>query len=172
MKLNSKQVVAAISVAILLVILIYPAISTSQISVSLRSTRIERADHVYLTVNGIWAHKKGQANSTIGWTLVSNQSHTIDLVSIVNASTSLGSGQVPVASYDVIRLDVSNVTWVFNKTTSQLTTSTPQLDARLEFTATAGKGSSIMLVLDGQQQVVGTAKIFAATINATLTEAS
>ncbi len=169
--MNSKQVVAAISVVILLIILIYPAISTSQVSVILRSTRIEGADHVYVTVNGIWAHKKGQANSTIGWTLVSNQSQTIDLVSLVNASRSLGSGQVPVASYDVIRLDVSNVTWVFNKTTSQLTTTTPQLDANLEFTATAGKESSIVLVLGGQQQVVGTAKVFAATLKATLTEA-
>lgn len=138
---------------------------------TLRSARIEQADHVYVTVNGIWAHKRGQSNDTIGWTLVSNQSQTIDLVSLVNSSRSIGSGQVPVANYDAIRLDISNVTWVFNKTTSRLTTLSPQLDANLEFTTTAGKGSSIVLVVRGQEQVVGTAKAFAATLNATLTEA-
>lgn len=168
MNLNSKQVVAAVSVGILLIILIYPAVSTSTVSVTVRSTKIEGADHVYVTVKDIWAHQKGQG-STVGWRLVSNQSQPIDLVSLVNSSMSLGAGQVPVASYDAVRLDISNITWVFNKTTSQLATASPQLDAKLEFTAVAGRGSLIALVLGGQQQVVGTAKVFAPTINATLT---
>ena len=167
---NSKQVVAAVAVALLLIILIYPAISTGGVSVTVRSPKIEGAEHIYVTVNGIWAHQRGQA-STVGWTLVANQSQTIDLISLVNSTKSLGAGQVPVASYDAVRLELSNVTWVFNKTTTQLTIVSPQLDARLEFTAMVGKESSITVVLGGQQQVVGPSRFFAATLNATLTKA-
>ncbi len=169
MNLNSKQVVAAVAVALLLIILIYPAISTSGVSVSVRSTKIEGADHIYVTVNGIWAHRRGQA-STVGWTPLANQSQTIDLVSLVNSTKPLGAGQLPVASYDAVRLVLSNVTWVFNKTTTRLSIVSPRLDATLEFTAVAGRESSITVVLGGQQQVVGESRFFAATLNATLTE--
>ncbi len=169
MNLNSKQVVAAVGVALLLIILIYPAISTSGVSVTVRSTKIEGADHIYVTVDGIWAHRRGRA-STVGWTLVANQSQAIDLISLVNSTKSLGAGQVPVASYDAVRLELSNVTWVFNKTTTRLTIVSPQLDASLEFTATVGRESSITVVLGGQQQVIGASRFFAATLNATLTQ--
>ncbi len=169
MNLNSKQVVAVVAVALLLIILIYPAISTSGVSVTVRSTKIEGADHIYVTVSGIWAHQRGQA-STVGWTLVANQSQTIDLISLGNSTKSLGAGQVPVASYDAVRLELSNVTWLFNKTTTQLAIFSPQLDASLEFTAMAGRESSITVVLGGRQQVVGTSRFFAATLNATLTQ--
>jgi hypothetical protein len=153
---------------LLLIILIYPAISTGGVSVTVRSTKIERADHIYVTVNGIWAHRRGQAN-TVGWTLVTNQSQSVDLVALVNSTKSLGAGQLPAASYDAVRLELSNVTWVFNKTTTQLTIVSPRLDARLEFTAMVGRESPITIVLGGQQQTVGSARVFAATLSATMT---
>lgn len=167
MTVNSKQVLAAVSLAVLLIILVYPAISTGTVSVEIRAMKVGRADHVYVTVYRIWAHQKGQT-TTSPWTLVSNQSQTIDLISVQNSTQSLGSGHVPVAGYDSIRLDVSNVTWVFNKTTTKLATTSSELDTNLDFTVQAGRGSSITIVLAGHQEVIGTTKFFITNLNATL----
>lgn len=167
MTVNSKQVLAAVSLGVLLIVLVYPAISTGTVSVEIRSMKIDRADHVYVTVNRIWAHQKGQT-ATSAWTLVSNQSQTIDLISLQNSTQSLGSGHVAVASYDSIRLEVSNVTWAFNKTTTNLSTTSSQLDTNLDFIVQAGKGSSITIILGGHQEVIGATKFFITNLNATL----
>ncbi len=168
MTVNSKQVLAAVSLVVLLIILVYPAISTGTVSVELRSMKIDRADHVYVTVKTIWAHQKGQTAAG-GWKLVANQSQTIDLISLQNASQPLGVGHVPVAGYNSIRLEVSNVTWVFNKTTTNLSTTSSQLDANLEFLVSAGKQSTITIILAGHQEVIGSTKFFVSNVNATLT---
>jgi hypothetical protein len=168
---NSKQVVAAISVAVLLLILVYPAFSTGTVSLQAHSTKVQKADHVYVTFANIWAHQKGQADSN-AWKLISNQSQTVDLVSLENSTQFLAKGQVSVSSYDSIRLEVSNVTWVFNKTTTNLPAETSRLTTNLDFTVVAGKESSITIIISGHQEVVGGTKLFAATLSATITSNS
>ncbi len=166
--MNSKQVVAAISVVALLVILVYPTFATGTISVQVRSTMVDKADHVYVTFTRMWAHQNGQPDPG-AWKLVSNQSQTVDLVSVQNSTTLLTKGQVSVFNYDMIRLEISNVTWVFNKTTTNLPTEASQLTANLDFTVMAGKESSITIIMSGHQEVIGSTKFFAGSLNATLT---
>ena len=166
--MNSKQILAAVSVVILVILLVYPTLSTGTVSVAIKATKFGNADHVYLTVNSVWIHQKGQSSSA-GWKLVANNSQTLDLVTLTDSAKGLATGQVPLATYDSIRLDVSNVTWVFNKTTSTLSTPSPTLDSSLDFTVAAGKSPSITIVLGGNQQVIGSSKFFVATVNATLT---
>lgn len=103
--MNSKQVVAALSVVLLLVILIYPAVSTGNISVIIGGIKIDKADHVYVTVGGLWVHERGQSNAT-GWKLVSNQSQTVDLISLENLTKPLATSQISVARYDSFRQSI------------------------------------------------------------------
>lgn len=166
--MNSKQVVAAISAVILVVILVYPAISMGTVSVSLRSSGISKADHVYVTIDNVWAHPKGQASGA-GWTVVSNQSVNMDLVSLENSTKLLGTGQVPSGDYDSIRIEVSNVTWVFNKTTTTLGIASPEVDGTLDFTVGAGKGTNVLITLSSQQQLIANSEYYTATMNATQT---
>jgi hypothetical protein len=168
---NSKQVLAALSVVLLLVILIYPAVSSGNISVTIGGLKIDKADHVYVTVDGILLHARGQSNTT-GWKLVSNQSQTFDLISLVNLTRPLATSQISVARYDSVRLSLSNVTWVFNKTTTSLLIGSPNLDANLEFTLVAGRGLTITILLGGHEEVIGASKFFQATMTATATEVS
>jgi len=168
---NSKQVVAALSVVLLLVILIYPAVSTGNISVTIRGLKIDKADHVYVTVSGVWVHARDESNAT-GWKSVSNQSQTFDLISLENLTRPLATSEISVARYDFVRLSLSNVTWVFNKTTTSLPTTSPNLDANLEFTLAAGRGLTITILLGGQQEVIGASKFFQPTMTATVAEAS
>lgn len=143
--MNSKQVVAALSVVLLLVILIYPAVSTGNISVIIGGIKIDKADHVYVTVGGLWVHERGQSNAT-GWKLVSNQSQTVDLISLENLTKPLATSQISVARYDSFRVSLSNVTWVFNKTATSLLTASSNLDATLEFTLVAGRALTINIL--------------------------
>ena len=169
--MNSKQIVAALSVILLLVILIYPAVSTGNISVTIRGLKVDNAEHVYVTVAGVWVHERDESNAT-GWKTVSNQSQTFDLISLENLTRPLATSEISVARYDFVRLSLSNVTWVFNKTSTSLPTTSPNLDANLEFTLAAGRGLTINVLLGGQQEVIGASKFFQPTMTATLAEAS
>jgi Domain of unknown function (DUF4382) len=168
---NSKQIVAALSVVLLLVILIYPAVSTGSVLVTIGGIKIDEADHVYVTVGGVLVHERGQSNAT-GWKSVSNQSQTIDLISLENLTKSLATGQLSVARYDSVRLSVVNVTWVFNNTTTNLLTVSPNLDANLEFTLAAGRELTIAILLGGHQEVIGASKFFQANMTVTATGVS
>jgi hypothetical protein len=164
---NSKQVVAAISAVILVVILAYPALATGTISIVLSSAQIQQADHVYATLGNVWVHHAGQPGSS-GWELLWNESQTVDLVTLQANEMRFVKGQVSVGSYDSVRMSISNVTWVFNKTTSKLTIELSQLQTTLEFTAQAGKESTITLIISAKQEQIAGTKVFVSNLNATL----
>lgn len=166
--MNSKQIVAAISAVILVIILVYPAVSVGTVSVSLASSRISKADHVYITIDRVFAHPKGQA-SDAGWVIVSNQSVSADLVSVENSSRFLGSGQIASGDYDSIRIEVSNATWVFNKTTTNLGIASPEIEGTIDFTVGASKPTTILVTVSPQEELIANSEYFTGTLNATLT---
>jgi hypothetical protein len=164
---NSKQAVAAVSVVVLIVILVYPALSTGTVSILLQSTKIERADHVFVSIGSVWMHRAGQS-SPDEWELVSNQSQTVDLTSLATSRMVFAKGQAPLGAYDSIRIEVSNVTWVFNNTSTRLSVQVPQLLANLNFNTQAGRVSTITLVLAGHEEELQSTKFFVPNLNATL----
>jgi hypothetical protein len=164
---NSKQILAAVSVVVLVVILVYPALTTGTLSILLRSSKMEKADHVYALIGSVWVHRLGQS-STDGWELVSNRTQTVDLVFLEDKAMTFAKGQIPVGTYDRIRMEVSNVTWVFNKTTTRLSVESPQFQTSFEFIAQAGRELTITLILSGHTEVVRDTQFFASNLNATL----
>jgi hypothetical protein len=164
--MNSKQVVAAVSVVILLVILIYPALSSGSLSISLKSESIPKADHVYITLKDVWTHRAGQSQSQ-GWELVFNTTKSVDLTSLVN-SPDVIKGNAPVATYDALRVDLSNVTWVFNGTSSNLQLESNQLISNIGFTVRSSQDLPLIMVIVGRSETLQGQRFFAATLNATL----
>jgi hypothetical protein len=165
---NSKQVVAAVSAIILVVIVVYPALAVGAVSVSLGSAKISKAEHVYVTIKSVWAHPKGQATGA-AWVLISNQTVSADLVSLENSSKLLGSGQISSGDYDSIRIQVSNATWVFNKTTTSLGITSPQIDATIDFSVSASKTTTILVTVSAQEEEIANSEYFAGSANATIT---
>lgn len=154
---------------ILLVVLIYPALSTGTVSVALRSSEIDKADHVFVVLDSVWVHAKGES-STAGWKSILNQSQEIDLISLESSSQPLATRQMPVGTYDSVRLVVSNVTWIYNKTTANLTLASHNLESSIEFTLATGKDVSMTILLGASQQSVGASKFFATSLNATVSQ--
>lgn len=165
--MNSKQIVAAISALVLVVILVYPTFSTGTVSASLNSTKIAGADHVYVTVGNLRIHHAGRPQSD-GWEVVHNQTQTVDLVFLENTTLSFPKGQVPLGSYDSIRMDLTNVTWAFNKTNTKLSVQSTQLEVKLDFTSQGGRTVSVILLLSGHQELLQGSKFFVSTLNATV----
>jgi hypothetical protein len=148
--------------------LVYPAISVGVVSVSLASARIRKADHVYVTIDSVWAHPKGQATGA-ALVLISNQSLRADLVSLQNSTKFLGSGQISSGDYDSIRMEISNVTWIYNKTTTTLGVASPEIDGTLDFTVGSTTTTTILITLSSQEQLIANSEYFTGTMNATLT---
>jgi len=162
---DSKQIVTAVSAAVLVVILVFPALGTGGVNVHLDSTTIEKVDHVYVTVGNVWVHRTGQSGLE-GWQLVSNQSQSVDLVSLATGAVSLGGGQIALGSYDVIRIEISNVTWVFNNTNTELQLQSSEVQASADLTVQAGRELAITLTLSGYQQEINGVKFFTPTLTA------
>ncbi|HUO42581.1 MAG TPA: DUF4382 domain-containing protein [Methylomirabilota bacterium] len=168
--MNSKQVVAAISLVLLLVILIYPALASGSLSISLKSTSIPQADHVFITIKDVWAHRAGQSQGQ-GWELVYNKTQILDLISLVT-SPNMIKGNAPVAAYDTLRVDVTNVTWVFNKTSTNLQLESEQLTSSISFSVTSSQDVPLIIVIVGRSETLEGQRFFAATLNATLASGS
>ena len=168
--MNLKQVIAAISVLALLVILIYPALATGTVSIVLKSNPIVNAEHVYITVDDVYVHRAKQESGQ-GWELLSNTSRRFDLISLVNASEMI-KGAIPVGSYDSLRFDLSNATWVFNGTTNNMQLESGQLVSNIDFTCRASGDQALIVVVNARTETLQGQKIFAATLNATLSNVS
>ena len=166
--MNSKQVVAAVSAIVLVVILVYPTVSVGTVSVSIASAGVNKADHIYVTIDRVWAHPKDQVSGA-GWVIISNQSVSADLVSLQNSSKFLGSGQISSGDYDGIRIQVSNVTWVFNKTTTNLGIASPEIDGTIDFTVGSAGQTRLLVTVTPQEELIANSEYFAGTLNATLT---
>ena len=166
--MNSKQIVAVVGILALLAVIVYPALSTGPVSITVGSMRGEKADHIFVTIDDVWAHRAGQV-SPEGWELISNQSQTVDLVALSNSSATLGKGTLSVAKYDMVRVDVSNVTWVYNKTSTQLQVESSQIPTNVEFTIVSGKETVIALVLTGHEESISGTNFFTSQLNATAT---
>ncbi|HYV99825.1 MAG TPA: DUF4382 domain-containing protein [Candidatus Acidoferrum sp.] len=167
--MNLKQVIAAIGVIVLLVIVVYPALATGTIAVSIKAGKISLADHVYVTLTDVSGHRAGQSGDQ-GWELIANQSRTVDLVTMGNSPSILGTGQIPASSYDMIRIDIANVTWVYGKNSTTLQLQSSLVSANLNFTVQAEKNVGVELTLSGQSlNVVGT-QYFSPTLTATVSD--
>ena len=165
--MNSKQVVAAVAAVILVAILVYPTISVGTVSVSLASVKLTQADHVYVTIDHVWGHPTSQAAGS-GWVSLSNQTVNVDLASVENSTTSLGSGQLTSGNYDGVRIEVTNVTWVFNKTRTNLGIATPLIDGSVDFTVGATKSTTIVVTLTPHEELVANTEYFSGTLTGTL----
>ena len=168
--MNSKQVVAAVSLVLLLVILIYPALASGSLSISIKSASISQADHVFITIKDVWAHRAGQSQEQ-GWELVYNKTETLDLTSLVT-SPNMIKGNAPAATYDALRLDATNVTWVFNGTTSNLQLESEQLSSNIDFSIKSSQDVPLVILIVGRSETLEGQRFFAATLNATLANGS
>jgi len=115
--MRAKQIIALGVLLMIALLILVPPLLSGSLNVAVSSSSPVSAEHLYLTVGEIRAHRAG-ASDPSGWSLVTNASRQIDLA-VANASQSAASGSLPLGEYDTIRVRVTNATVIVNNTSKQ-----------------------------------------------------
>jgi len=115
--MRAKQIIAVGVLVIIALLILVPPLLSGNVNVVISSSSPVSAEHLYLTLREIRAHRVGTSDPS-GWSLVTNASRQIDLV-IANMSQSAASGSLPLGGYDTIRVRVTNATVIVNNTSKQ-----------------------------------------------------
>jgi len=122
-RVNSKRIVAAILLVIVAAMIIYPPLSTGDVSIEFTSKGSGSANHLYVTISLIELHEAGVNNST-GWNRVSNATVTLDLVDSNSLAHAGVKGTVHTGHYDAISIAVNSATLVIGSNETALALST------------------------------------------------
>ena len=140
--MRPKQILAIAVLLFIAFLIVYPPLASSSVAVALSPSSNLTAEHVYVTIAEINAHR-ADTREPSGWSSVSNKTIQVDLAA-VNSTQSVALGSLPLGQYDSIRIRISNATVVVNGTSKKA-----QLNSNV-FTAPA----SFMIQLGAQAHVL------------------
>jgi len=122
--MRAKQIVAVIVLLVVALLIVVPPFLNGGAKMTLSSTTSVNADHLYVTIGEISAHRT-DLSGTSAWQPVSNMSTVVDLT-LANMSKTVALGNLPLGQYDTVRVRVTNATVIINGTSQKV-----QLDSRL-----------------------------------------
>ena len=123
-RMRAKQIVAVIVLLVVALLIVVPPFLNGGAKMTLSSTTSVNADHLYVTIGEISAHRT-DLSGTSAWQSVSNMSTVVDLT-LANMSETVALGNLPLGQYDTVRVRVTNATVIINGTSQKV-----QLDSRL-----------------------------------------
>ena len=123
-RMRAKQIVAVIVLLVVALLIGVPPFLNGGAKMTLSSTTSVNADHLYVTIGEISAHRT-DLSGTSAWQSVSNMSTVVDLTR-ANMSETVALGNLPLGQYDTVRVRVTNATVIINGTSQKV-----QLDSRL-----------------------------------------
>ena len=123
-RMRAKQIVAVIVLLVVALLIVVPPFLNGGAKMTLSSTTSVNADHLYVTIGEISAHRT-DLSGTSAWQPVSNMSTVVDLT-LANMSKTVALGNLPLGQYDTVRVRVTNATVIINGTSQKV-----QLDSRL-----------------------------------------
>lgn len=163
-----KQVVAAVSIALVALIILAPPLLLGQIVVQVRpSATGELLQSLNVTVTEISAHRSGMPEAT-GWVTISNETKTLDFLRIANLTEHLMSGTLSLGRYDRIRLFVTNATALVNGTSTRVELPQAIVDVPVAFDSRYGVSTTILVTITGQLRKEDTRAIWDPSYNATI----
>ena len=122
--MRAKQIVAVIVLVVVALLIVVPPLLNGGTKMTLSSTTSVNADHLYVTVGEISAHRM-DLSGTSAWQSVSNKSTVVDLT-VANISETVALGSLPLGQYDQVRVRVTNATVIINGTSQKV-----QLESRV-----------------------------------------
>ena len=123
-RMRARQIVAVIVLLVVALLIVVPPFLNGGAKMTLSSTTSVNADHLYVTIGEISAHRM-DLSGTSAWQSVSNMSTVVDLT-LANMSETVALGNLPLGQYDTVRVRVTNATVIINGTSQKV-----QLDSRL-----------------------------------------
>jgi hypothetical protein len=109
-------------------------------SIQVTDTPVSGISHIYLNVSSI--ELQGGGNSSVSFPV---KDGSFDLLSLVNVTMLLGTSQVPVGNYTMIRFNITSAVATIGGTNSSLTVPSGQVKVPLLFSVSAGKTTTVVL---------------------------
>jgi hypothetical protein len=155
LKLEPMQAKQIVAVAILLVIaflLVFPPLLNGGARVTLSSATSVHADHIYVTIGEISAHRADISGSS-AWQSISNKSTRVDLT-LANISETVASGTLPLGEYETVRVKVTNATVMINGTSRRVQLESSVFTIPVSFLTRFGTDAIIVLKVSTEVQEI------------------
>lgn len=146
MKLNpmrAKQILALIVLLLVAFLIVVPPLLNGGVKVNLSSTTSVQAEHLYLTIGEISAHRTDISGSS-AWQSISNKSTVVDLTS-ANVTETVALGSLPIGQYETVRVTVTNATVIINGTSKKVQLESRVFTIPVSFLTRLGTNTAIML---------------------------
>jgi hypothetical protein len=147
--MRAKQIVAVVVLIVVASLIVFPPLLNGRVRVTLSSTTSVHADHVYVTIGEISAHR-ADITGLSGWQSISNKSTRVDLT-LANASETVALGTLSLGQYETVRVRVTNATVIINGTSRKV-----QLESSvftIPFSFLTGFGADTVIILKVSPEV-------------------
>ena len=152
--MRAKQVVAVAVLVVVALLLVFPPLLSGGAEVTLLSTTSVQADHVYVTIGEISAHR-ADISGPSAWQSISNKSTRVDLA-LANISETVALGTLPLGEYETVRVKVTNATVIINGTSRKVELESSVFTIPFSFLTRFGTNTVIVLkVTPDVQEITG-----------------
>jgi hypothetical protein len=110
--MRARRIIAVIVLLVVAFLIVFPPLMNGGVKVTLSSTISLQADHLYVTISEISAHRLDISGPS-AWQSISNKSTLVDLT-MTNVSEVVALGGIPLGQYEAIRVKVTNATIITN----------------------------------------------------------
>jgi hypothetical protein len=148
--MRAKQIVAVVVLLIVAFLIVFPPLLNGRVRVTLSSTTSIHADHVYVTIGEISAHR-ADITGLSGWQSISNKSTRVDLT-LANTSETVGLGTLSLGQYETVRVKVTNATVIINGTSRKVQLESSVFTIPFSFLARFGADTVIILKVSPEVQ--------------------
>ncbi len=169
--MRKKQIIATCVLLLVAFLVVFPPLASGSVTVALSSSSSVPAEHVYVTIETISAHR-ADTREPSGWFLVSNRSVRVDLA-VANLSQAIGLGSLSLGEYDTIKLKITNATMVVNNTFKNLQLGYEDFTVSVSFFIQLGSKVSVLLsVISDIEEETGGGPTLTLTFSATPTSST
>ena len=150
-RMRGKQIVAVAVLLVVALLLVFPPLLNGGAKVTLSSATSVHADHVYVTIGEISAHR-ADISGPSAWQSISNKSIRVDLT-LTNMSETVALGTLPLGQYETVRVRVTNATVIINGTSQKVQLESRVFTIPVSFLTQFGTSTVIMLKVSPEVQV-------------------
>jgi len=150
--MRAKQIVAVAVLLVIALLLVFPPLLNGSAKVTLSWATSVHADHVYVTIGEISAHR-ADISGLSAWQSISNKSSRVDLA-LASTSETIASGTLPLGEYETVRVKVTNATVIINGTSQRVQLESSVFTIPFSFLTRFGTDSVIMLKVAPEVQEI------------------
>jgi len=141
--MRAKRIIAVIVLLVVAFLIVFPPLMNGGVKVTLSSTTSLHADHLYVTISEISAHRLDIGGPS-AWQSISNKSTLVDLA-VTDMSEVVALGSLPLGQYEAIRVKVTNATMITNGASRNLQLESSVISVSVPFLVQFGTNTVVML---------------------------